>query len=504
MRTNTVSAIKLLGVFFFSAVWLSACGEGGVIGTGATETVSVGVIQSRSANQITVNNVKYDTAQAAITRNKSSVSNDALNVGMVATVTGKVNDDGANGTASSVQVKDLISGPVTAIEDSNTVIVMGQRVHVDDATVFFNTVKDDSFIKDKIIVINGYIGEDGKIYATYVENDDDNGTGETHVKGFIKDLDSNTQRFNLGLLAVDYQSASFEHGSEQDLQNGLLVEVEGVFDATLNLLAAQKIEIEDRYTNLKQQEQLELEGIVSAINETQIVVNGVTIQLNANTRYEHGNKADVTLGKKVQIHARRDSAGALVASEVEIKSGVSQQSSGSENESDESGDGSESNGNDDNSEDSGSEVSDNDSNLSISEVARLRANIAAVDTVAQTLKLSYGGQYAVTDATDYNGIVNLSSLSVGDHVEVRLAQNAGNLVISRLDFKNSYAEEDVLIEGKLDAINNPLITIAGLQIDASDIEGGTAVLAQGQIGNTVELKGEDNGTAVTWKEIELK
>ena len=143
-------------------------------------------------------------------------------------------------------------------------------------------------------------------------------TESVEVEGLISDLDSNAKTFKLGAsLNVDYSNAQIDNDdSTYDLSNGLWVEVTG--SIADSVLKADEVEVED-FDEIDND--TEIEGIITWVandkSSFDLSYKGRFL-VNDNTRYEDGNKSNLTVGTEVEVTTKQTN-GENIATEIEFE-----------------------------------------------------------------------------------------------------------------------------------------------------------------------------------------
>jgi hypothetical protein len=206
------------------------------------------------------------------------------------------------------------------------------------------------------------------------------------------------------------------------LKNGDFVEVKTA--ASGATLVAAKVEIEDERIRAAENEKLEVEGFISALDLTNnhfTLGSGQVIELNAATRFVGGARTDLALGMKVETEGPIV-GGILMAEKVSFKDNI-----------------------------------------------RINANATAVDTAAKTITILglTVGYDSGTDLKSGGNTLDPATL-VGKNIEIRGMSTATGIVATRVDLKNNAPATDAFIRGPVTAVNPPnSLTIAGLMIDTS-------------------------------------
>jgi hypothetical protein len=149
----------------FAALFLSACGSGDNAAT--AKTTAKGVISGFGS--LHVNGIQYATDGATVTMDGMPATVHDLKVGMVVTVTGKVNDDHTAGSATRIDFSDLLQGPVSAIDPAaGTITIYGQTIRVDNDTFFTHFSGLAALNAGDIVEVSGIVDCFGVIWATHL------------------------------------------------------------------------------------------------------------------------------------------------------------------------------------------------------------------------------------------------------------------------------------------------------------------------------------------------
>lgn len=137
------------------------------------------------------------------------------------------------------------------------------------------------------------------------------------VEGYVADFVS-ISNFKVNGQAVNAANATIKNGTAADIANGLKVEVEGTM--TNGVLVAKVVVI-------RLQNNVRVEAGMQARAADSVTLLGRAIQVNAQTRLRDraGSRnqpkaitlADLAIGDRLEVKAYRDTAGALVATQVE-------------------------------------------------------------------------------------------------------------------------------------------------------------------------------------------
>ena len=264
----TIHKIKIWLLGTLIALALPACedsthlAEGGIGGTG----ISAGPVSGFGS--IYVNGIRFDTHNAQITIDGQSATEDGLQLGMVVTVVGEINAEQTQGMADTITFNYLLQAEVSGVDSQGkTITAAGKTIHVDELTVFFNTSLSALQTGDNIKV-SGNKKANGNIAATFITAA---GTESPTSSPVINDADPLREQF---------------------------------FDTT------EKLDVGS----------IVFSGLVtSPATENKVVVQGITVDLDADTIITNGIKSDLNIDTRVDIKARVKTNGELVAKAIFIR-----------------------------------------------------------------------------------------------------------------------------------------------------------------------------------------
>ena len=301
---------------------------GGIDGTGV---MSAGVVSA--IGSIEVNGTEFDTSNAKVFINGKFIGTgdefveENLAVGMVVRVEGRVYED-ESADADRVIYNSNVVGPVAAKSAINpdtqefSLEVLGQTVVINLITQFISTSYVTVDVND-VVVVSGYRNFDGSIRATFIEKIDDFSAGlQVEVTGFITNLNTGLETFEINDLTVDYSRIANElpEGIPADNQ---LVEVAGTLDTLDGVLNATDIELADETVG-EEVEEVEIMGYVTEIiSENGIIkfkIGNQEVHADMDEEivdYVDGRPEDIAPGQRLE--AEGDFVdGILIAWEVEF------------------------------------------------------------------------------------------------------------------------------------------------------------------------------------------
>lgn len=332
-----------LSAAMLAAIGVAACGGGGGDG-GNTNAVGGGgsaTTTSSSSGTITgfgsvfVNGVEFETDEAVfnVDDNPDALESD-LDLGMVVTVTGTVNDDGVTGAAEQIEFNHDLEGPISDVPQldadglTKTFTVLGTIVIVDTNGTVFDDANPgftfDTVAQLDVVEVSGYLDETEVLHATRIEQREnatfnpDRTLDGVEIKGLVSNLDATQNTFNVRELAVQVTGATDQSDLPGGLAEGIFVEVNGTLSADGTTLTAVKIEREGFDDDAGE---VELEGFVTDFVDTSsFSVNGILINA-ANAEFEPATlDATLTDGMHVEVEGSID-GGILDAEKVKGREG---------------------------------------------------------------------------------------------------------------------------------------------------------------------------------------
>ena len=477
-QSSLCQAAGIVGLFGL----LGGCGGGGDGAPGVSAGNASGSAMASGTitgfGSVFVNGKRFETTAASFVVDGQPGSQSDLKLGMTVVVSGSVNGD--QRSANSVRQRDVVEGLVQSVAvDGLSLVVMGQAVLIDNTTLIDNNIPGQS-VRNLVagtdfVEVNGHIRPDGVIQATFIERKLA-GTVTPEVRGYVRNHNSGAQTFQIGNLTVTYGAAvSNDMPSPAGSGwNGLLVEAKGTgvgsFAVATTTLTASKVEPESQ--GVQQADEFEVEGLVTQVlGAGDFFIGATHVQTTGSTEFRGGAIDEILVGAKLSAEGRLAN-GILTARHVKFH-----------------------------------------------ESARLEGDVASINTGAATFTLT--GLPGVTVAVNsQTGIradsgTTLNDLSIGDHVRVRGRLGSSNAVIATRVEQRS-ASDDVDLQGPVQVVSNPNLTILGVPVNTSGISenefkglndqpiGRAAFFNAARVGIVVKVKGRLNGGVLTWREAELE
>jgi len=305
---------------------LVSCGDlttAGIGGTGITSGEITGF------GSIFVNGVEFNTdnsqfeVDGKIFATQFEAIQAGLAVGMVARINGATDAGGTTGIATSVVYDDEIEGPVFNLTDlgggQKSFEIFGQTVIIDQTSTVFKDFFSPLAMND-IVEVSGFHAPNNEIFATFVEWQEllIPGTSKVELSGTISNYKFAGMSFNLGSVIIDITNVMSIEVPGGILYDGLIVEVEGIYQPNGSIAALEIEEEDDDFEN--ELEHISLQGIISDFT------NLTTLLFTINGQPIDASSAEISLptmaglGNGVNIEAKGSIVGGvLFADEVKLR-----------------------------------------------------------------------------------------------------------------------------------------------------------------------------------------
>ena len=305
--------------------------SGGIIRTG----VAVGAGPITGFGSIIVNGVTYNTDTAQFFRDDNPSTQEDFKVGETVIVKGRIDDDNTNAVAETVELDELIKGPVSAVAGGQ-LTVMGQTVTTSGTTSIDDSCNASladlsSLLAAFAVEVYGSADGMGVIAATRIECKvaADFVDDEFEVNGIVSNHNAGAMTFMINGLEVDYSGAlSIDNFPGGQINDGDPVEAEGPpanFDEATVVLTASKVEYKGGALGGNEGDHYEVEGFITGfVSETEFSVKVGTLVIPVTTTpgttvYEGGSAADLGDNLKVEVEADLNADDVLLATKIEIK-----------------------------------------------------------------------------------------------------------------------------------------------------------------------------------------
>jgi hypothetical protein len=299
-------------------ILLPACGGGGGgtttggVDTGGTGSFSTGRITGFGS--VIVNDVRFEDNAARIADDDDETRvlvRDDLQLGMIVRVQAGAVSAGAGGalptaTATTIIIESQIKGPVQSKTAPDTLVVFGQTVRVNAATVFEPGVTFANIVVGNVLEVHGFADASGVVTATRIERE--SAPNEFKVRGFIANLSAIARTFTIGAATFNFSGAGVRLPGTA-LANGLFVRVRT--QPVQNASGQWVVNRIDLRQPVEDRDEAEVEGVLVQVG-TVFQVNGITVNISGIAG------AAALVGRRVEVEGRIVN-GVLVAREIEIE-----------------------------------------------------------------------------------------------------------------------------------------------------------------------------------------
>ncbi len=217
-----------------------------------------------------------------------------------------------------------VEGPITALTDSS-LTVAGLTFVVTPDTEIENDDGDpipfSALTLGLFVEVEGYEAGDGTLYATEIEVEDDG--GEVETEGVVTARSDSS--LAVGGLTFGVTAATVVLDDDDnpipysEIVVGIRVKVDGRLRPDGSLVATEIERDDDDGDN-----DLEIEGLITALSPDSLTVGGTTFRLTAATVYvgdddQPATYGDLAVGVRVEVHGVYGADGALTATRVELE-----------------------------------------------------------------------------------------------------------------------------------------------------------------------------------------
>ena len=394
-----------------------------------TITETTGVITGFGS--VFVNGVEYETGSTTVTTDDNSGASETdLQIGMVVTLSGEVNEDGTTGNANAISYDEQLKGPIESIDlFTNTITILGQAVVFDDLTSLENFILAN-LIPGDILEISGFFNVDGSLYATRIEKEMEQ--TQLKIQARITLLNTVNKTFELNGLVIDYSSAIFEDFVESDLTDGQQVRVKGEYSALdAGVLVVSKVKLKEKNEAREEGEDLHVEGFITDFeSSSSFTVNGVQVILDENTEFEYGDASALIANIRVKIKGEFTAAGDLLAQKIRIHQQTNLNLEGA--------------------------------------IEAINLDLGTVTVLGSEFEVN--NQTKMKDESD-NGerFFDLADLTIGDFVELKgFVDSEGKNIATKMKRENENENTETELKGKVSNILNFGFSIVGVTITTNE------------------------------------
>ncbi|CAH7043124.1 DUF5666 domain-containing protein [Vibrio alginolyticus] len=293
---------------------LAGCGGGSSESSNTNEAQTPssiqGTIDSVSGDTIVVNGYSYKVGSANYAGEEVAIAD--LEKNMMVSISSNARSASTHASGTQVGLEPTIVGLIANTNHANGTF------EVNGIPLTFSALSTEIEDGDWVMVSSLPTANAGYKVLSVVKFEHSNLTESVEVEGLISELNSNAKTFKLGAnLSVDYSNAHIDNEDySSELSNGLWVEVTG--SITGSVLTANEVEVED-FDEVSND--TEIEGIITWVANDQssfdLSYKGRFV-VNNSTRYEDGNKSNLTVGAEVEVTTKKAN-GDNVATEIEFE-----------------------------------------------------------------------------------------------------------------------------------------------------------------------------------------
>ncbi|MFA0035944.1 DUF5666 domain-containing protein [Vibrio sp. 10N.261.52.A1] len=291
---------------------LAGCGGGSSDSSNTSEAHTPssiqGTIDSVSGDTIVVNGYTYHIDSAHYAGEEVAIAD--LEKNMMVSISSNARSASTHASGAQVGLEPTIVGLISNTDHANGTFA------VNGIPLTFSALSTEIENGDWVMVSSLPTANAGYKVLSVVKFEHSNLTESVEVEGLISDLNEST--FKLGAnLSVEYSNAYIDNDDySSELSNGLWVEVTG--SMTGSILKADEVEVED-FDEISND--TEIEGIITWVANDQssfdLSYKGRFV-VNNSTRYEDGNKSNLTVGAEVEVTTKKAN-GDNVATEIEFE-----------------------------------------------------------------------------------------------------------------------------------------------------------------------------------------
>ncbi len=431
---NPYSIYRLLAGLILMGSLISCGGGGGKLAEGGIGGTGISIGKITKFGSVFVNDVEFNTDNAVITVDGAEASERDLGIGMVVEVQGTFDENDHTGTAKRITYEGMVEGTVDAIDlASESLVVLGQTVHVNNKTVFERARFDDLAVGN-IVEVSGFTTSSGAIQATRIAFKSEKfilNTTELKLTGVVENFNESAMSFRIGGLDIDFGHSVVVDPPDGGLANGSIIRVESGEERVGGVLIANRVEGRDFISDNSEGLRVEIEGVVTDFTSpSDFKVNGLPVRTDENTLFENGRAEDIALDTKLAgVSGTLNADGVLLATEIEFD---------------------------------------------LESTVEIETDVQAVDPENRKLELlgitvSVNNRTAIVDSSDAAVTpFRLQDIRIGDRVIVIGNPADGNVTAIRIERWNPAPALAVGLEGPVTAIAPPTFEILGVILETTD------------------------------------
>lgn len=226
------------------------CGGGGSqsagIDRGGARVIAQASGSIGSFGSVVVHGTRYSTTSAAILIDGEPGTEAQLAVGHTIVVK-NATDSLSAPAATAIDFEHDVEGPIDSLEESGTLVVVGQPIRVDATTAFGDGVPTRSLeglAPGNFVRVSGLYGSDGSLLAGRIERVTAGGAMKVH--GVVSNVDTAARRLSINNLVISYAAASIDGFASGEPRNGDFVEARGARPSVGGTFQAARLQRERR------------------------------------------------------------------------------------------------------------------------------------------------------------------------------------------------------------------------------------------------------------------
>lgn len=300
---------------------LSGCGGGE--GEGPIEEAKYVAVVGPLAGigSLYLNGTRYDTSDAQVVVDGVAGHISELMPGHVIGLEGTLRKNEASG--QWIVLNRDLRGTVSSV-DTGTLqfVALGQRVVIGPETSFGDDIEPASIhglAAGDSVTVSGFRRADGRIAATRIEADDEQ--GPPMVAGPVSAVDLAASVLVMEGLRIDYSTANMEGFPSGQPQAGDLVRATGGDVNSAGVLVARSLAmLPGLPVEARQGGSADIDGVVTRLaSASDFSVGGWRVLADAGTVYEGGSSGDLSLGDRIHVTGTSDSGVTLTAARIAFR-----------------------------------------------------------------------------------------------------------------------------------------------------------------------------------------
>ncbi len=349
-----------------------------------------------------------------------------------------VNPTISAGTLSEIHLISDIKGPITSLQP---LTILGQEVFTTGDTVYKNIGSDAKLVPGDIVAVSGIINAiDNSMQLSRLELD--NSIDQWKLRGFARNINANTFTIgglvvNKNLIPVDNCNNGFNENTFVSIEALTDLNYDGVLP--LDTLLSITCESPDVDQDSNNSVPVVVEGFVSGIIDlAAFEINNLDIFITVNTDFDNGETEHIDIGTKLEVQGTLDTnTRQITATTIRF----------------------------------------------VDHRVKMVAPVNPSDITIGNSMLIFGKLVSFIPQTRDDDDIVTMGLTTSKQIEIRgFTDSQGNIFAQRVRDKGDVDSEDVTLRGDVTDINQPMIKVNNIEIDASsstfELNDGTATIQE--------------------------